>query len=57
MGGLAGQERPEVTRQRPSGPPDTVDPLDNEHNPTGTQLTFSSPGTDPSHLPVPLREK
>ncbi|MFJ5047537.1 hypothetical protein ACIQWZ_09575 [Streptomyces sp. NPDC098077] len=26
-------------------------------NPTGAQLTFSSPGTDPSHLSVPLREK
>ncbi|MGW8985031.1 hypothetical protein ACWGQ9_20495 [Streptomyces parvus] len=46
-----------MTRQRPFGPPDTVDPLYIEHNPTGTQLTFSSPGTDPSHLPVPLREK
>ncbi|MFH9611151.1 CocE/NonD family hydrolase [Streptomyces sp. NPDC017448] len=36
---------------------DTVDPLYIEHNPTGAQLTFSSPGTDPSHLSVPLREK
>ncbi|MFD3410468.1 hypothetical protein [Streptomyces cyaneofuscatus] len=26
-------------------------------NPTGAQLTFSSPSTDPSHLSVPLREK
>ena len=46
-----------MTRQRPFGPPDTVDPLYIEHNPTGTQLTFSSPGTGPGHLPVPLREK
>ncbi|MEI7032541.1 CocE/NonD family hydrolase [Streptomyces pratensis] len=36
---------------------DTVDPLYIEHNPTGAQLTFSSPGTDPSHLSVPLREE
>ncbi|MFE4379654.1 hypothetical protein [Streptomyces cyaneofuscatus] len=26
-------------------------------DPTGAQLTFSSPSTDPSHLSVPLREK
>ncbi|MGY3678755.1 hypothetical protein ACVWXU_002378 [Streptomyces sp. TE33382] len=35
----------------------TVDPLYVEHNPTGAQLTFSSPGTDPGCLPVPPREK
>ncbi|MFI9004022.1 alpha/beta fold hydrolase [Streptomyces sp. NPDC053541] len=34
---------------------DTVDPLYIEHNPTGAQLTFSSPAADPSHLSVPLR--
>ncbi|WP_328535901.1 alpha/beta fold hydrolase [Streptomyces sp. NBC_00344] len=36
---------------------DTVDPLYIEHNPTGAQLTFSSPESDPSYLSVPLREK
>jgi predicted alpha/beta hydrolase len=36
---------------------DTVDPLYIEHNPFGAQLTFSSPGTDPSYVSVPLREK
>lgn len=36
---------------------DTVDPLYIEHNPAGSQLTFSSPDTDPSYLSVPLREK
>ncbi|GGP83548.1 hypothetical protein GCM10010231_62840 [Streptomyces sindenensis] len=36
---------------------DTVDPLYIGHDPTGAQLTFSSPGTDPGHLPVPPREK
>ncbi|WP_371793442.1 CocE/NonD family hydrolase C-terminal non-catalytic domain-containing protein [Streptomyces sp. NBC_01471] len=36
---------------------DTVDPLHIEHNPTGAQLTFSSPESDPSYLSVPLREK
>ncbi|WP_327352304.1 alpha/beta fold hydrolase [Streptomyces sp. NBC_01304] len=36
---------------------DTVDPLYIEHNPTGAQLTFSSPAADPSYLSVPLREK
>ncbi|MFE7706525.1 alpha/beta fold hydrolase [Streptomyces sp. NPDC057486] len=36
---------------------DTVDPLYIEHNPAGAQLTFSSPGSDPSYLSVPLREK
>ncbi|MFJ3924579.1 CocE/NonD family hydrolase [Streptomyces sp. NPDC090022] len=36
---------------------DTVDPLYIEHNPTGAQLTFSSPRTDPSYLSVPLREQ
>ncbi|MEU8520122.1 alpha/beta fold hydrolase [Streptomyces sp. NBC_01216] len=34
---------------------DTVDPLYIEHNPTGAQLTFSSPAGDPSYLSVPLR--
>ncbi|MFJ3901760.1 alpha/beta fold hydrolase [Streptomyces sp. NPDC090025] len=34
---------------------DTVDPLYIEHNPTGAQLTFSSPAADPSYLSVPLR--
>ncbi|MEU3482732.1 CocE/NonD family hydrolase [Streptomyces sp. NPDC033754] len=36
---------------------DTVDPLYIEHNPTGAQLTFSSPWADPSYVSVPLREK
>lgn len=36
---------------------DTVDPLYIEHNPTGAQLTFSSPEADPSYLSVPLRQK
>ncbi|MFJ5832702.1 CocE/NonD family hydrolase [Streptomyces sp. NPDC093089] len=35
---------------------DTVDPLYIEHNPTGAQLTFSSPSADPSYVSVPLRE-
>ncbi|MEU8529606.1 MULTISPECIES: CocE/NonD family hydrolase [Streptomyces] len=34
---------------------DTVDPLYIEHNPTGAQLTFSSPRSDPSYVSVPLR--
>ncbi|MFE7947218.1 alpha/beta fold hydrolase [Streptomyces sp. NPDC057426] len=34
---------------------DTVDPLYIEHNPTGAQLTFSSPESDPSYVAVPLR--
>ncbi|MDF3298654.1 CocE/NonD family hydrolase [Streptomyces tropicalis] len=36
---------------------DTVDPLYSEHNPSGAQLTFSSPADDPSYVSVPLREK
>lgn len=36
---------------------DTVDPLYIEHNPTGAQLTFSSPAADPSYLSVPLGEQ
>ncbi|MCX4863331.1 prolyl oligopeptidase family serine peptidase [Streptomyces sp. NBC_00257] len=36
---------------------DTVDPLYIEHNPTGSQLTFSSSPADPSYVSVPLREK
>ncbi|WP_371668347.1 alpha/beta fold hydrolase [Streptomyces sp. NBC_00289] len=36
---------------------DTVDPLYLEHNPSGAQLTFSSPETDPSYVSVPLREQ
>ncbi len=36
---------------------DTVDPLYAEHNPTGAQLTFSSPANDPSFVSVPLREQ
>ncbi|MGW0560590.1 CocE/NonD family hydrolase [Streptomyces sp. NPDC003016] len=36
---------------------DTVDPLYIEHNPTGSQLTFSSPESDPSYVSVPLRDK
>lgn len=36
---------------------DTVDPLYIEHNPSGAQLTFSSPEADPSYLSVPLREQ
>ncbi|MGW7413112.1 CocE/NonD family hydrolase [Streptomyces sp. NPDC054863] len=36
---------------------DTVDPLYIEHNPSGAQLTFSSPAADPSFVSVPLRDK
>ncbi|MEU2116114.1 CocE/NonD family hydrolase [Streptomyces sp. NPDC016459] len=36
---------------------DTVDPLYIEHNPTGAQLTFSSPPADPSYVSVPLRKE
>lgn len=36
---------------------DTVDPLCIEHDPTGSQLTFSSSPADPSYVSVPLREK
>ncbi|MFJ8135273.1 CocE/NonD family hydrolase [Streptomyces sp. NPDC096013] len=36
---------------------DTVDPLYVEHNPTGAQLTFSSPANDPSYVSIPLREQ
>jgi predicted acyl esterase len=36
---------------------DTVDPLYIEHNPSGAQLTFSSPANDPSYVSVPLREQ
>lgn len=36
---------------------DTVDPLHIEHNPSGAQLTFSSPANDPSYVSVPLREQ
>lgn len=36
---------------------DTVDPLYIEHNPSGAQLTFSSPEHDPSFVSVPLREQ
>ncbi|MFE2534868.1 CocE/NonD family hydrolase [Streptomyces sp. NPDC059371] len=36
---------------------DTVDPLYMEHNPSGAQLTFSSPEHDPSYVSVPLREQ
>ncbi|GHH36111.1 CocE/NonD family hydrolase [Streptomyces candidus] len=36
---------------------DTVDPLYIEHNPSGAQLTFSSPASDPSYVSVPLRNK
>ncbi|MFD9496045.1 alpha/beta fold hydrolase [Streptomyces sp. NPDC060005] len=36
---------------------DTVDPLCIEHNPSGAQLTFSSPEHDPSYVTVPLREQ
>ncbi|QES09235.1 alpha/beta fold hydrolase [Streptomyces venezuelae] len=36
---------------------DTVDPLYAEHNPTGAQLTFSSPSADPSYVSVPLRSE
>ena len=36
---------------------DTVDPLYIEHNPTGAQLTFSSPAADQSYMSVPLREQ
>ncbi|WUT86110.1 hypothetical protein OG515_29885 [Streptomyces melanogenes] len=42
---------------RPALVVDTVDPLYIEHNPTGAQLTFSSPASDPSYLTVPLREE
>ena len=36
---------------------DTVDPLYIEHNPSGAQLTFSSPANDPSYVSVPLRKQ
>ncbi|MGJ5752256.1 putative acyl esterase [Streptomyces puniciscabiei] len=36
---------------------DTVDPLYIEHNPSGAQLTFSSPPDDPSYVSVPLGEQ
>ncbi|MGW2381208.1 CocE/NonD family hydrolase [Streptomyces sp. NPDC001658] len=36
---------------------DTVDPLYVEHNPSGAQLTFSSPANDPSYVSIPLREQ
>jgi predicted acyl esterase len=36
---------------------DTVDPLYIAHNPSGAQLTFSSPANDPSYVSVPLREQ
>ncbi|MEU6369824.1 alpha/beta fold hydrolase [Streptomyces sp. NPDC046931] len=36
---------------------DTVDPLYIEHNPSGAQLTFSSPAEDPSYVSIPLREQ
>ncbi|MFJ9819137.1 alpha/beta fold hydrolase [Streptomyces sp. NPDC101151] len=36
---------------------DTVDPLYIEHNPSGAQLTFSSPANDPSYVSVPMREQ
>ncbi|MFE7773348.1 CocE/NonD family hydrolase [Streptomyces sp. NPDC057445] len=36
---------------------DTVDPLYIEHNPSGAQLTFSSPTEDPSYVSVPLGKK
>ncbi|KOG43077.1 CocE/NonD family hydrolase [Streptomyces resistomycificus] len=36
---------------------DTVDPLYVEHNPSGAQLTFSSPVSDPSYVSIPLREQ
>ncbi|KAB1149883.1 CocE/NonD family hydrolase [Streptomyces luteolifulvus] len=36
---------------------DTVDPLYIEHNPSGAQLTFSSPANDPSYVSVPLSEQ
>ncbi|MFF0162203.1 alpha/beta fold hydrolase [Streptomyces sp. NPDC005263] len=36
---------------------DTVDPLYIEHNPSGAQLTFSSPVNDPSYVSIPLREQ
>ncbi|SCF64730.1 X-Pro dipeptidyl-peptidase C-terminal non-catalytic domain-containing protein [Streptomyces sp. Ncost-T10-10d] len=42
---------------RPTLVIDTVDPLYIEHNPAGSQLTFSSPRADPSYVSVPLREK
>ena len=36
---------------------DTVDPLYIEHNPSGAQLTFSSPANDPSYVSIPLRKQ
>ncbi|MFJ9728865.1 CocE/NonD family hydrolase [Streptomyces sp. NPDC101209] len=36
---------------------DTVDPLYIEHNPSGAQLTFSSPADDPSYVSIPVREQ
>ncbi|GAA0629002.1 hypothetical protein GCM10010394_70450 [Streptomyces crystallinus] len=44
-------------RTRPAPVLDTVDPLYIEHSPTGAQLTFSPPASDPSYLTVPLREE
>ncbi|GGZ69879.1 hypothetical protein GCM10010344_41060 [Streptomyces bluensis] len=35
----------------------TVDPLRIEHNPSGAQLTFSSPRRGSSYVSVPLREQ
>ncbi|KOU16893.1 hypothetical protein ADK52_32920 [Streptomyces sp. WM6372] len=43
--------------RRPALGIDTADPLYVEHDPTGAQLTFSSPRTDPSYVSVPLREQ
>ena len=36
---------------------DTVDPLYIGHNPSGAQLTFSSPANDPSYVSIPLGEQ
>jgi hypothetical protein len=42
---------------RPALVVDTVDPLCIEHDPSGAQLTFSSPPADPCSVSVPLREE
>lgn len=51
--------RRSASAQRPRAQPDEVlaHPPSTEHNPTGAQLTFSSPAADPDYVSVPLREQ
>jgi hypothetical protein len=42
---------------RPASVPGTVGPLRTERNPSGAQLTFSSPSDNPSYVSVPLGEQ